>query len=213
MIWLWRHGLHEERSRRISLRRSRNDFLPVLFPTRQGMKPIILFLAPVLLARADDLSLPLRTQSAKTGALMACELLGSSLKERESAVVREFVAGNVPDIWRKFVPITVKATVERKEHTLILQVAPDVLTLGSARFFAPSAFAPFGAGGCRCGRLPAIHAQNSGHHRRCGKFEWGNRRRPCRRGRWMGKFTFTCAAIRSARCCIRCWWRRMVSFM
>jgi hypothetical protein len=53
------------------------------------------------------------------------------LTEREAAVREQFLAGNVPESWRKFVELKISRKIRKREHTAVLRVAPDYLAIGS----------------------------------------------------------------------------------
>jgi hypothetical protein len=52
--------------------------------------------------------------------------------EREAAIVKEILRGNIPDFLRRFQKISVKSTDRSgKEHSAIIEVMPDYLAVGS----------------------------------------------------------------------------------
>lgn len=118
------------------------------------MKSVLLILGTAALSCAAEVQLPPRPPEAPAGAALVRMLEPLPLEAREAAAVREFVSGNVPDAWRQFVPVTVKASAAGREHTLIMQVAPDVLSLGSNAdslrlpLTPPAAQAAANAAGC-----------------------------------------------------------------
>ena len=54
---------------------------------------------------------------------------------REIAVVEEVLAGNIPEWYRKFIPIEIQGTFRGEEVSLRLNVAPDYLAIGTDQDF------------------------------------------------------------------------------
>ena len=75
--------------------------------------------------------IPPRLPGAMTGSQFADLVRNSSVAAREAAVLAELAAGNIPGFLRKFVPITVNATINGTPHTAIYYVMPDYLSIGS----------------------------------------------------------------------------------
>lgn len=82
-----------------------------------------LLLASALAAFAVGPTLPPRPADAPGGDAFAASLAGLDPAAREAAVVAEVKRGNVPDSWRRFVPVELDAAV--------LHVAPDYLAVGT----------------------------------------------------------------------------------
>ena len=102
----------------------------------------LLLISPVATTFADELvpdrwTVPIEeaSPSARTGSQLAKDLDSLSREDRERQIEAEIRAGNVPDHWKKFVPITLKRNIETKEQSLIIFVAPDYLSLGSDEDF------------------------------------------------------------------------------
>lgn len=100
------------------------------------------FFAPAATTSADELgldcwSVPIAaaSTSARSGSQLASDLASLSREGREQQIVGEIRSGNVPDHWRKFVPITITAKLEDKDQALIMFVAPDYLSLGTDEDF------------------------------------------------------------------------------
>ncbi len=76
--------------------------------------------------------LPARPAGAPGGMAVAQAVAGLDPAAREAVLQQEILSGNVPEFWRKFVPITVTGG----QDELILQVSPDYLAVGrEADFF------------------------------------------------------------------------------
>lgn len=77
-------------------------------------------------------ALPARPAGAPGGRAVAQAVAGLDLAARETVLQQEILSGNVPEFWRRFVPLTIKEGPD----TLILQVSPDYLAAGrEADFF------------------------------------------------------------------------------
>ncbi len=74
--------------------------------------------------------LPERRAEARTGAAVAEAVSGMNLNDREDLLVREISQGNVPNWWRKFVPVTVHLEIDGTPQTLVYEVSPDVVMVG-----------------------------------------------------------------------------------
>ncbi|MFO0998854.1 MAG: hypothetical protein U0936_00815 [Planctomycetaceae bacterium] len=102
----------------------------------------LLLISPVATTSADEF-LPDRwtvpvveaSSSARSGRQLAKDLDSLSIEDRERQIETEIRAGNVPDHWKKFVPIKLKGNIESKEQSLIIFVSPDYLSLGSDQDF------------------------------------------------------------------------------
>jgi hypothetical protein len=97
----------------------------------------LLLISPVATTAADELvpdrwTVPIveASPSARSGSQLAKDLDSLSREDRERQIEAEIRAGNVPDHWKKFVPITLTSNIESKEQTLLIFVAPDYLSLG-----------------------------------------------------------------------------------
>jgi hypothetical protein len=78
-----------------------------------------------------DPSLPSRAESAPGGEEFAKRISGLNMQDRERAILVEVAAGNVPDTWRKFVPVKVERSIDGVNYVAELSVAPDYLAIGS----------------------------------------------------------------------------------
>ena len=68
------------------------------------------------------------------------------LAEREAALLKEFKQGNVPEFMRRFVTIKIKAKdMNGKERTVVFQVMPDHLSVGSDGDFVRTPLTPMTA--------------------------------------------------------------------
>ena len=83
-------------------------------------------------AASGSPALPARPAGAPGGKTVAQAVAGLDLAARETVLQQEILSGNVPEFWRRFVPLTIKEGPD----TLILQVSPDYLAAGrEADFF------------------------------------------------------------------------------
>ncbi len=75
--------------------------------------------------------IPARAGGAATGSAFVQEVWSMAKSAREQRVLAEMTAGNVPAFLRKFVPVTVTATINGTLHTATYYVMPDYLAVGS----------------------------------------------------------------------------------
>jgi hypothetical protein len=90
------------------------------------IRAIIILLA-IVAANAAQPTLPKRAPNAITGSAFIVRIAPLDLPAREAEIKKEALQGNVPDFWRRFVPIRVK----RHDHTAEYFVAPDYFCIGS----------------------------------------------------------------------------------
>lgn len=77
------------------------------------------------------LNIPERCSSAAGGSEFAAQAAGWSVQEREAAVVREILSGNVPSFSRTFKAVRIPHRVKGETHELIYFVTCDYLAVGS----------------------------------------------------------------------------------
>jgi hypothetical protein len=77
-----------------------------------------------------SVSLPARSSTAPIGDQLAESLNALNLAAREEKILHEILAGNVPESWRRFVPVQVSRPIDGKPHELIMFVSPDYVSVG-----------------------------------------------------------------------------------
>ncbi|NOY77065.1 MAG: T9SS type A sorting domain-containing protein [Calditrichaeota bacterium] len=77
------------------------------------------------------LNLPERPENAVSGEAFARRVAGLSLDDREKAVVREILSGNVPSFSRKLRAVSVTQTINARRYTVTFFVACDYMAIGS----------------------------------------------------------------------------------
>jgi hypothetical protein len=82
-------------------------------------------------AFADSLPIPPRPDDALSGSEFVTLITPMEREDREQAVVEQVRLGNVPDFYRELVPVSVTANVGGQNRTLVFQVAPEYLCIGS----------------------------------------------------------------------------------
>jgi hypothetical protein len=100
----------------------------------------------VVLPPATPPDIPQRAANALTGTAFIASLANLSREEREAAIKRELLAGNIPSFLRKF--RTVEATVvgnDSVKHTVSYEVMPDYLAIGSDEDFVRMPMIPYTA--------------------------------------------------------------------
>ena len=77
--------------------------------------------------RADELPIPPRLPDAIPGSVLAQRCAGLDLADREREILGQLSAGNVPDFWRRFIPVEIRGAA----HSATFRVAPEYLAVGS----------------------------------------------------------------------------------
>ena len=95
-----------------------------------------LLLGQVKLTETSDdtllyLNIPERPENAVTGSDFARQVTGMNLTDREKAVVREILSGNVPSFSRKLKAVTIRQTINGKNYELIFYTVLDYMAIGS----------------------------------------------------------------------------------
>jgi hypothetical protein len=76
--------------------------------------------------------IPARPTDAEAGSAVFKRFGALSPAEREEAIAREILRGNVPDFLRKFQPIMIRGKDKAgRDHTVVAEVLPDYLAIGS----------------------------------------------------------------------------------
>lgn len=93
--------------------------------------------------RPPGRAVPTRPPAAPGGAAFLEQIAGLSPARREEAVLREIVGGNLPGYLRRFKPVRLVGTDRNgMAHTLLLEVSPDYLCVGSDADFARMPMTP-----------------------------------------------------------------------
>jgi hypothetical protein len=90
--------------------------------------------------------IPVRASDAPTGSQFVAIIATLPREEREAAVVRELLAGNIPSFLRRF--RTIERTVTGADgavHTISYDVMPDYLAIGSDEDFVRMPMDPYSA--------------------------------------------------------------------
>lgn len=77
-----------------------------------------------------SVSLPARSSTAPIGDQLAELLNGLNLAARERVILHEILTGNVPDSWRRFVPLRISRCINGMPYELIMFVSPDYVSIG-----------------------------------------------------------------------------------
>ena len=85
----------------------------------------------VLTCRTPAADLPPRQPEAPAGSALAARLTSLALEDREALLTDQFLSGNVPAWWRRFVPVTLRRETAGTPHVAVCEVAPDVVCVGS----------------------------------------------------------------------------------
>ena len=102
--------------------------------------------ADITLPAATPPDIPARAADAMSGSAFISSLARLSREEREAAIRRELLAGNIPSFLRKF--RTVDATItgtDSVKHAIAYEVMPDYLAVGSDEDFVRMPMIPYTA--------------------------------------------------------------------
>ncbi len=86
------------------------------------------------LSRSDTLmylNIPARSEDAIDGSQFAAQITGLSTSDKEKAIVKEVLSGNVPFFSRKLRPLTVSQSIGSLNYELVLLVVCDYMAIGS----------------------------------------------------------------------------------
>ena len=110
--------------------------------------------AGITSAGGQTLSLPPRAPGALTGSAFGATILNLPRADREEAIAREVLAGNVPEFLRALVPVRVSGMVQGNPRSALVFVTPDYVAVGadSDYFLMPMSpiLAQRIADSCRC---------------------------------------------------------------
>lgn len=91
-------------------------------------------------------SVPLRAREAVGGAAFMASLTPLTRDEREAAILRELMAGNIPSFLRRLRTVsTTAAGADGRSRTVEYEVMPDYLAIGSDDDFARMPMTPYTA--------------------------------------------------------------------
>jgi hypothetical protein len=91
-------------------------------------------------------TIPARAPNALTGSAFITSVAALSREEREAAVVRELLSGNIPKFLRGLRPVAVSATdTAGIKRTIVYEVMPDYLAIGSDEDFVRMPMNPYTA--------------------------------------------------------------------
>jgi hypothetical protein len=100
----------------------------------------------VALPAAAPPSIPARAADALTGSAFIATVAALPREEREAAILRELLAGNIPSFLRALRPVEVSATgAEGGKHSIVYEVMPDYLAIGSDDDFVRMPMNPYTA--------------------------------------------------------------------
>lgn len=77
------------------------------------------------------LNIPKRLEKAISGSEFAKQVIGLSISEREKAIVREILSGNIPSFSRKLKPLKIAKVINGKSFELIFYTTLDYIAIGS----------------------------------------------------------------------------------
>lgn len=79
------------------------------------------------------LDIPERLENATEGVEFVAQVAGLDIIDRERAIVREILSGNLPSFSRKLKPVTIRETVNGTSYELTFFASSDYLAIGSDR--------------------------------------------------------------------------------
>jgi hypothetical protein len=83
------------------------------------------------ITHAQRLPLPARSVGALSGSAFGASIRALPRADREEAIAREVLAGNVPDFLRDLVPVRVSGLVQGSPRSLTIHVLPDYVAVGA----------------------------------------------------------------------------------
>ncbi len=89
--------------------------------------------------------IPGRRPGALTGSQFVQQVWSIDKAARERLILTEMSTGNIPGFLRRFVPVTITATIDGVQHTAIYFVMPDYLAIGSDTDFVRFPMGPLTA--------------------------------------------------------------------
>jgi hypothetical protein len=102
--------------------------------------------ADITLPAATPRAIPARAPNAPSGSTFIALVAGLTRDEREAAIRRELLAGNIPSFLRKFRKVEVSGIgVDGAKHILTFDVMPDYLAIGSDEDFVRMPMNPYTA--------------------------------------------------------------------
>jgi hypothetical protein len=102
--------------------------------------------ADLTLPAAAPPEIPVRAVKAMSGSAFIASLARLSRDEREAAIRRELLAGNIPSFLRKLRTVEVSAVAsDSVKHSIAYDVMPDYLAIGSDRDFVRMPMTPYTA--------------------------------------------------------------------
>ena len=100
----------------------------------------------VVLPAASPPNIPTRARNALTGIAFIQSIVRLSREEREAAITRELMAGNMPSFLRKLRTVQAADTsADGVKHTIAYDVMPDYLAIGSDKDFVRMPMTPYTA--------------------------------------------------------------------
>ena len=89
---------------------------------------------------------PLFSQESKGGSVFYEEIRALSFLEREQAIEREVLSGNIPEFIKRYVPITsMEKDTSGRERRVTIFVSPDYLSIGDERDYFITPMGPITA--------------------------------------------------------------------
>ena len=102
--------------------------------------------ADLVLPAATPPDIPPRAPNALTGSAFIASVASLPREEREAAIRRELLAGNVPSFLRDLRPVEATFTApDSARHTVVFEVMPDYLAIGSDHDFVRMPMNPYTA--------------------------------------------------------------------
>jgi hypothetical protein len=100
----------------------------------------------LILPAATAPDIPPRSVNALTGSAFIASIASLPKEEREEAIRRELLAGNVPSSLRELRPVEASATApDGARHSIVFEVMPDYLAIGSDNDFVRIPMNPYTA--------------------------------------------------------------------
>lgn len=126
------------------IRREGYDIGQVVLKSARAYTPFVE--GDVILPTASPPAIPARVANAMPGSAFIASVAGASREDREAAVRRELFAGNIPAFLRILRPVQATITgADGAPHTVVYDVMPDYLAIGSDADFVRMPMTPYTA--------------------------------------------------------------------
>ena len=91
---------------------------------------LLYFQIPIGLC-SQSIDLPKRPELSLSGSDFAASVIDYQLHDRENAIYRQVISGNIPDFQRKFIPVSFHQSIDEHTYQVTYYVIPEYVSIGS----------------------------------------------------------------------------------